>query len=67
MRRRGYIISINKDIALGTIVDTNEQEINFLIRELIFVPLINQEITFIIEMTESGLIATDIELKTESK
>ncbi|MFC4210895.1 hypothetical protein ACFOWA_06870 [Pedobacter lithocola] len=64
MRRRGCIVSINEDIALGTIVDTNDQEINFLLNNLKFKPIINQEITFIIEMTESGLIAANIELLT---
>lgn len=62
-KRRGEIICIDFEEGLGTIIDENHQDIQFLLDEVSDPINLNVKVLFEIDLTEKGLVAVKVELE----
>lgn len=62
-KRRGEIICIDFEEGLGTIIDENHQDIQFLLDEVSDPINLSVKVLFEIDLTEKGLVAVKVELE----
>lgn len=62
-KRRGEIIHIDFEHGLGTIIDENGQDIQFLLDEVSDQINLNAKVVFEIDLSDQGLVAVKVELE----
>lgn len=62
-KRRGEIIHIDFEYGLGTIIDENGQDIQFLLDEVSDQINLNAKVVFEIDLSDQGLVAVKVELE----